>query len=576
MNPLQRLRSEIESQSELVTSALQDALSQIERFPQITLTTAVGVQEQLFTVLFVHFRKQLFDSFERYINASVSETLPSSGVEPTALVGFHYQRIQVLRRAFHMPPTPVVTVLATSPASISQTDLSGLLSLRCLLTANYIPHFSNVVVVASGSVMEDPSSLGIICPVVTHQWALDSIKEQRLMNPTEAKYNIATANSQFDLAVRRMEGCVQSQHHQNRNQQVPNKSSTTKTTEATRYVPKRVHEDDEVGIIQPREPTLQPIANPSSVVEFSHMERMTSTSSEAPKKISKRDLRGTAPGTALNVANNIRGTANTLSSVSTAVDTNPIINPNIRPHPAILNYGGMTAESQIVQYAHDIVADTTEVLRRRMEQRCFQFTSSAPVGSLLDAVTSLGAMFDVNPSYSARASHLVVCGDPHVATRSDKFLAFAVRGKWVVHERYLTESVAAGKWLDERPYETHTPSSKARVIRESGIRPFVGWTVLLALPRQLRLGMNSILKEGGCDVVYNTVDACDGTKVTHVLCDTKEVVIRMKDFAIPPQSAVTFRANVTCVTLQYIQYVAGCSTDSSSAVPENAVMKIED
>ena len=174
-------------------------------------------------------------------------------------------------------------------------------------------------------------------------------------------------------------------------------------------------------------------------------------------------------------------------------------------------------ESQVVRFQHDYFHDE-ETLQKHIDQRCFQFSTSTPHGLLLDIVVELKGLFDVNPLYAARATHLVLTGDP--PSMSEKCFCFVVRGKWIVHESYLRASREAGTWLEEENFELHPRESFAWQIRLHQVLPFQNCHILLWLPLSLQTTTMAWLREGGCGSLYLSPSKCDWSQVTHILFDT--------------------------------------------------------
>ena len=68
---------------------------------------------------------------------------------------------------------------------------------------------------------------------------------------------------------------------------------------------------------------------------------------------------------------------------------------------------------------------------------------------VVEGITRLGGAVIHTPNFDAKCTHLVA-GEP---TRSEKYLAASAKGIWALKPQYVIDSVAAGHFLPEEPYE---------------------------------------------------------------------------------------------------------------------------
>lgn len=95
------------------------------------------------------------------------------------------------------------------------------------------------------------------------------------------------------------------------------------------------------------------------------------------------------------------------------------------------------------------------------QPRKFMFSGVSPDQKIEfeTIVSSLGSTSSDSPNFDITATHLL-CPTP---SRNEKFLSSMASGKFILHPTYLTDSKAAGKFLDEELYQYGNPKFLSKI-----------------------------------------------------------------------------------------------------------------
>ncbi|XP_035690532.1 SMC5-SMC6 complex localization factor protein 1-like [Branchiostoma floridae] len=125
--------------------------------------------------------------------------------------------------------------------------------------------------------------------------------------------------------------------------------------------------------------------------------------------------------------------------------------------------------------------------------------------------------------------------------RSEKYLAACAAGKWIVTRKFLDDSSAAGRWLDESPYEyghkatlhkaypvtlLQAPRRWRQRVAQETVGAFAGWRSIVVVDDQKRrAAYKRLLEAGGATVLKaKTVahsQAVYAPQLTHVFLEKK-------------------------------------------------------
>jgi len=165
--------------------------------------------------------------------------------------------------------------------------------------------------------------------------------------------------------------------------------------------------------------------------------------------------------------------------------------------------------------------------------------------SVEEAVKKLGGSISLEGQYDPSATHMLAVK----VSRSEKMLGSVAAGKWVLHPNYVSASLEAGKWLDERKYEwgnienklisdkegmEFKLSSAARKWRlgSSGAEgAFSGMRFILHMPDNKKGPFSRLVKAGGGEVLSAKTPYSNTPGATHLLTEKRYIGEGQVDFA---------------------------------------------
>ena len=558
MSAYKSLKSEVTMQLKMVSKCIETSLHHIKQVDlkmQQSGQRAVdadnaqlkvlNIQQNLFDVLFVNFQYSLNESIETYVKSlteSSERPVPSTAEVASKqlaekkktqirskLVGFHKQKLTSLCKHFGFQvPRTICLQLPRERTLVNAERLNATvqaaLQLGAVVSWSFFPHFTSAIV----RVGEEPAiarddeavfpctELHVGTPVVPFEWLTKSLSKGNWMPIRYAAAN-RSAPSSTPSVTPLTPGLIKSIDF------VPRKRSASvqrvpTAREALRYSDDELGTDEEViqtGSTACLENALrlfeEQVDRPSSHRGSDDEETFLATQETPPKRFLRADLRKPS----ISDTRPRKQSAMRISHSDLARYSDAIPEPR-QDASSVAGRGTAPLESQVVQYVH--ARPPTPRKPKGESTFCFQFTAASPSGDLLDAISSLGAAFDIGPKCSPAATHLVVSGPPQV--KSEKLLGFAIQGKWLVSEQFLLDSGRSGDFVHENAYEMYQDGSYGQYLRETKHRPFAGWSVLLLSAKESHKSMASMLTLGGAAHVTSSARRRTRVDFTHVLYDS--------------------------------------------------------
>ena len=274
----------------------------------------------------------------------------------------------------------------------------------------------------------------------------------------------------------------------------------------------------------------------------------------------KKPRNGVAPGTANSNANKVCDPA-----ADSQAERLPELVVKQEAHPLAAPLTG-GVESQMIRWDTNGTHATTQKMKQRAATRIFQMAGggSVPKGvreALSKKIKYLGGEVELVPKYVEEATHLLMLAD--IPQLTEKYLSFVAAGKWILGHQYVTDSHAAGHWLDEADFSNEGTEGTIAFHRGSMGGAFSKWKVVLLMEPG---GVQVILRAGGCKEISNALTPENIGTVTHILTDApcKEVVLVAPKGDTPQSTLDEVKTRVFNVEVLY--RILCVSPDESVAV----------
>lgn len=162
-----------------------------------------------------------------------------------------------------------------------------------------------------------------------------------------------------------------------------------------------------------------------------------------------------------------------------------------------------------------------------------------------EAVAKLGGSISGEGHYDPTSTHMLAVK----VSRSEKMLGSVAAGNWVLHQSYVSASIEAGKWLDERKYEWGNMENKFikdkegmeyklanaarkwRIGASGSEGAFSGMRFILHMPDNKKGPFSRLVRAGGGEVLAAKTPYSNTPGATHLLTETKYIGEGQVDFA---------------------------------------------
>jgi topoisomerase (DNA) II binding protein 1 len=162
-----------------------------------------------------------------------------------------------------------------------------------------------------------------------------------------------------------------------------------------------------------------------------------------------------------------------------------------------------------------------------------------------EAVARLGGSISGEGHYDPTSTHMLAVK----VSRSEKMLGSVAAGNWVLHHTYVSASIEAGQWLDERKYEWGNMENKfikdkegmeyklANAARKWRLGAsisegaFSGMRFILHMPDNKKGPFSRLVRAGGGEVLPAKTPYSNTPGATHLLTETKYIGEGQVDFA---------------------------------------------